>query len=307
MGTWNLEPGTWNLEPGTRNPEPGTRNQEPGNLEPGTRNLEQFHTVAVLVQPIAVVTKPGGTSWWAQASAIERVACGVGALLFSSGVVHVAILLGTGASWDGPLSLRKAATFGLSFGLTLMNIVWVASFLEMSRTVRASLIGSFTAACALETVLVTMQAWRGVPSHFNLETTFDGLVARALAIGGAVLVAVISWLMVAAWRRRPPVEDSFRVAIRLGLSILVAAQLVGALMIARGMLLVFAGNPQAAYDTAGSLKPVHGVAMHGILVLPLLAYALSFVDWPEQRRLHIIRVASAAYVLLTIVIFVWSA
>ena len=235
------------------------------------------------------------------------MACGVGALLFSSGVVHVAILLGTGASWDGPLSLRKAATFGLSFGLTLINIVWVASFLEMSRAVRASLIGSFTGACVLETVLVTMQAWRGVPSHFNLETTFDGLVARALAIGGAVLVVVISWLMVVAWRTRPPVADSLGVAIRMGLSILVAAQLVGALMIARGMLLVFSGHPQVAYDTAGSLKPVHGVAMRGILVLPLLAYALSFVDWPEQRRLQIIRVASAAYVLLTVLVFASSA
>ena len=259
------------------------------------------------MQSIAVVAKPGGTSWWGETTTTERVAFAVGALLLSSGVVHVAILLGTGASWDGPLSLRKAATFGLSFGLTLMNIVWVASFLEMSRAVRASLIGSFTAACVLETVLVTMQAWRGVPSHFNLETTFDGLVARALATGGAVLVVVISWLMVIAWRTRPPVADSLRVAIRMGLSILVAAQLVGALMIARGMLLVFSGHPQVAYDTAGSLKPVHGVAMHGILVLPLLAYALSFVDWPEPRRLQIIRVASAAYVLLTVLVFAWSA
>jgi len=256
---------------------------------------------------MAVVAKPGGTSWWDQASPTERVACGVGALLFSSGIVHVAILLGTGASWDGPLSLRKAATFGLSFGLTLINIVWVASFLQMSRAVRTSLIGSFTAACVLETVLVTMQAWRGVPSHFNLETTLDGLVARALATGGAVLVVVITWLMVVAWRRRPPVADSLGLAIRMGLSILVAAQLVGALMIARGMLLIFSGSPQAAYDTAGSLKPVHGVAMHGILVLPLLAYALSFVEWPEQRRLQIIRVASAAYVLLTAFVLAWSA
>jgi hypothetical protein len=259
------------------------------------------------VQSIAVVAKPGGTSWWAETSTTERVAFAVGALLFSSGVVHAAILLGTGASWEGPLSLRKAATFGLSFGLTLMNIVWVASFLVLSPRIRTWLLGSFTAACLLETMLVTMQAWRAVPSHFNLETTFDGIVARALAIGGAVLVVVIAWLAVIAWRTRPPVADSLRVAMRMGLLILVAAQLVGALMIARGMLLVFSGNPQAAYYTAGSLKPAHGVAMHGILVLPLLAYALSLIDWPEPRRLQIIRVASTAYVLLTVLVIAWSA
>jgi hypothetical protein len=73
------------------------------------------------------------------------------------------------------------------------------------------------------------------------------------------------------------------------------------------MLLVFSGDAGAAYYTAGSLKPAHAVAMHGILVLPLFAYALSLVDWPEQRRLHIMRFASAAYVLLTILVFAWTA
>jgi hypothetical protein len=259
------------------------------------------------VQTIAVAARPGATSWWDDATPVERVAYGVGALLFVSGIAHVAILIGTDASWSGPISLRKAATFGLSFGITLVNVVWIASFLVLSPRIRTWLLGSFTAACLLETVLVTMQAWRRVPSHFNLETTFDGMVARALAMGGAVLVVVIAWLTVIAWRTRPPVADSLRVAIRMGLLILVAAQIVGALMIARGMLLVFSGNPQAAYNTAGSLKPAHGVAMHGILVLPLLASALSLVDWPEQRRLRIMRVASAAYLVLTVLVFASSA
>jgi len=244
--------------------------------------------------------------WWRTASTTDRIAYVVGALLFVSGVVHVAILIATGASWNGPLSLRKAATFGLSFGITLINVAWIQSFLALSPTTRRILIGSFTSACLLETALVTMQAWRGVPSHFNLETTFDGLVARALAAGGAILVVVITWLAVVAWRSHRPVSPSLRLAIRMGLSILVAAQLVGAAMIARGMLLVFSGNAQAAYFTAGSLKPTHGIAMHGILVLPLLAYGLSLVDWPEQRCLHIIRIASAAYVLLTVVVFAYS-
>lgn len=247
--------------------------------------------------------QPGVGLWWRGRTTAERIACVVGALLLLSGFAHVIVLIGTGGSWDGPLSLRKAATFGLSFGLTLINVVWIASFLSMSRALRASLIGGFTVACLLETVLVTIQAWRGVPSHFNLETTFDGLVARALATGGAVLVIVIAWLAVIAWRTRPPVADSLRVAIRMGLLILVAAQLVGAMMIARGMLLVFSGNPQAAYDTAGSLKPAHGVAMHGILVLPLLAYALSLVDWPEERRLQVVRLSAAVYVTLTALAF----
>jgi hypothetical protein len=74
---------------------------------------------------------------------------------------------------------------------------------------------------------------------------------------------------------------------------------VGALMIAKGMMLVFAGDPQAAYATGGTLKPPHAVAMHAILVLPALAWLSSFANWSERRRVGIVLVASAGYVTLT--------
>ena len=48
-------------------------------------------------------------------SSAERAGYAAGALLVGSGVVHMAILLGTGGSWEGPLSFRKPVTFGLSF------------------------------------------------------------------------------------------------------------------------------------------------------------------------------------------------
>jgi hypothetical protein len=68
------------------------------------------------------------------------------------------------------------------------------------------------------------------------------------------------------------------------------------LMIARGMSLVLAGHPQAAYAAGGALKPTHAVTLHGILVIPLLAWALSFVDWPERRRLRVVALGAAGYV-----------
>jgi len=54
-----------------------------------------------------------------------------------------------------------------------------------------------------EVGLITVQAWRQVPSHFNLETSFDGLVARGLAAGGAILVAVLITLFVLSGARNP--------------------------------------------------------------------------------------------------------
>jgi peptidoglycan/LPS O-acetylase OafA/YrhL len=50
------------------------------------------------------------------------------------------------------------------------------------------------------------------------------------------------------------------------------------------------------------LKPAHAIAMHGILVLPLLAWLLSRTDWSEERKLRLIVVAATGYVALASVV-----
>ena len=156
----------------------------------------------------------------------------------------------------------------------------------------------------LETMLVSLQAWRGVPSHFNLETTFDGSVARMLAAGGFVLVMIIGTLLIVAFRRDPTTPISLRIAVRFGFVLLFTSMVVGGLMIAKGMTLVFGGDPHTAYATGGTLKPTHAATMHAILVLPLLAWLLSFAEWPEGRRVIVVVLASAGYVLCAAVVAV---
>jgi hypothetical protein len=237
-------------------------------------------------------------SFWSRGKRVERAGYLVGALLLTSGVIHLGVLVIDGGSWEGPLSLRKPAVFGLSFGLTLITIVWAASFLPLGTRTRAFLLNTFTAASIVETALVSLQAWRGVPSHFNLETPVDALIARALAAGGFALVAVIVVLTVGAFRRNPAVPASVRIAIQIGFVVLCGAMATGAVMIARGLMLVFAGEPARAYATGGALKPTHAVTMHAILVLPALAWLVSFADWSERRRGQVVLAASAGYIVL---------
>jgi len=51
-------------------------------------------------------------SFWIRGQRTERAAYVVGALLIVSGLVQLAILVITGASWAGPLSLRKPIMAG---------------------------------------------------------------------------------------------------------------------------------------------------------------------------------------------------
>src|SRR5215831_6600521 len=191
------------------------------------------------------------------ADGTERIAILAGSLLLISGLAHLIILVITDGSWYGPVSLRKPASFGLSFGLTVITVTWVASYLDFQRRSRVALIGTLTMASVWETALVTLQAWRHVPSHFNFETTVDAAVARALAAGGFVLVVTIVILTIAAFRSRPQAPASMVLAIRAGFLSLLAAQVVGALMIAIGMRHVFNGDVQGAYATSLALKWTH--------------------------------------------------
>lgn len=229
---------------------------------------------------------------------VERMAYRIGAILLLSGLVHLGVLLATGTTWLGPLSYRKAMTFGLSFGLTLATLAWATSFLRMNERTRNVLLGAFTVVSVVEVTLVTMQVWRGVPSHFNFETGFDTFVSMALAVGGAVIIVTIVGFTIAAMRTTSGLSPSMLLALRFGLVVLITALAVGAIMIADGVRLSRGGEPQLAYTTAGALKPVHFVAMHAILVVPALAWLMRYTDWSEHRRTCIIQAVAVLYALV---------
>ncbi|MCW2901409.1 MAG: hypothetical protein JWO67_3674 [Streptosporangiaceae bacterium] len=234
-------------------------------------------------------------SFWSTGRPIERLCYGLGGVLFASGLLHLCVFAVDGGPWEGPVSWRKPVTFGLSFGLTLVTIAWVASFVRLGARARTRLLAVFAAACVLETTLVTLQAWRHVPSHFNNETALDTVITRFLAFGGVTLVVVIAWLTVASFRSARDVAPSMTLAVRVGFVALDVALAAGAAMIAKGMVVVAGGDQQAAYTVAEALKPAHAVTMHAILVLPGLAWLLTFARLPESRRVRVIALASAAY------------
>jgi hypothetical protein len=237
---------------------------------------------------------------------VERVAYLVGAGLIAAGVLHLGVAAVDPRPWFGPLSWRKAVTFGVSFGITLVAITWVSSYLRLSSRARTWLLGVFAADCVVEVAGVTLQAWRHVPSHLNTETPFDSIVAYSLAGGGAVLVVVLGALAITALRGRIEARPSMRVALRAGFALLLAGLGSGVAMIVHGVRLKNGGHLAAAYDDAGYLKWFHGVTLHAVLVLPLLAWWVSRTTLSEARRTRVVTTASAAYVVTAIATLIVS-
>jgi hypothetical protein len=238
---------------------------------------------------------------WSRLRRVERVCYLVGAALVVLGAFHFGVFLVQDRPWDGPLSWRKPTTFGVSFGITLVTVTWVASYLTLAPRKRAWLLGVLAADCVLEVAGITIQAWRHVPSHFNTESLLSAVIAMSLAFGGAVLFVVLGALAAVAFRGRIAAPPDMRRALRAGFAFLMVGLTTGAAMIARGEVLINTGHRQRAYDTAGSLKWVHGVTLHAILVLPAIAAVLALRNWPVDRRTRAVTIAIGGYALATVV------
>ncbi|MEV6837987.1 hypothetical protein AB0N17_26335 [Streptomyces sp. NPDC051133] len=238
--------------------------------------------------------------------ATDRLCHATGLFLVLSGLAHLVVFAVDGGPWDGPVSWRKPVTFGLSFGLTLMAITWVTSYLRVGARLRSVLLLVFAADCVVEVGGITLQAWRRVPSHLNMETPFDTAVSMTLAVGGGVLVALLTVFAVASFRHRPTGPAGMSLAVRSGFAILLVALASGAAMIARGVVLTRTGHQEAAFHSTAPLKPLHGVSLHAVLVLPLLAWLLSRSPWSEPVRLRIVTTAAGCYAAAVAGAMVWA-
>lgn len=231
----------------------------------------------------------------------ERVLWWVGGLLVLSGVVHTVVWLASGEPWAGSVSWRKPIVFGLSFGVTLVSQAWVMRHLPATRRLAWVLATGLAGSAALEVALITMQRWRGVPSHFNYLTPFDtvvfGIMAQSVFLFAGLTVLVLVW---AAWRLPRGVV---RIAAVAGLVVLLVAQGLGAPLVA-------AGNAFA--DTHGGQAPVehitfgggglgtlpHGLAIHGLQVLGGLAVLLGVGYLGASRQRRIMWAGVAGYAIL---------
>jgi hypothetical protein len=241
--------------------------------------------------------------YWREARPYQRLGYLVGGALVVVGLAHLVAWLVVGGAWAGPVSFRKPTTFGISFGLTTITMAWVAGQLRISDRTGWLLLGTLAVADTSEVVWVSLQRWRGVASHFNDQTTLDNLLFVIMGGAAVAVAATVILVMAVLAFTAMRASASMALAIRAGLLILLAAQVVGGWMIQHGLGLAEEGATDGltTFGAAGVMKVPHAVAIHGIQVLPALAWLLSFAAMPEQRRVGLVRVAVLGYVALVVV------
>jgi hypothetical protein len=233
---------------------------------------------------------------WQERRPYQTFAWILGAIVVLSGIVHFAVFLVDGGSWKGPVSWRKPVTFGLSFGLTTITLAWVAGMLRHRRGLAVATV-TVAVTAALEVFFVSLQKWRGVPSHFNDSTQFDSSIFALMGLTVAVLGIAIVVITIYAMRQFDA-GPAMVVAVRVGLMVLIASQFLGGAIIANGEIIDKdpLETDLAIFGAAGVMKLPHAVTMHAIQVLPILALMLSATSLPSRRRRNVVWLAAAGYI-----------
>lgn len=177
----------------------------------------------------------------------------------------------------------KPAKFLLSTGIYLWTIGWLLNYVESPVVVRSSLGTIVSLLMLLENGSVLMQAARGVRSHYNTSTPFDGavfgLMGVAITINTVCLVCLLWWFVA----QPAPMPAGALWGCRLGVALAVLASLQGYLIVGNMAATVGVppggpGLPFLNWSTqGGDLRISHFIGMHGLQVLPLAGFWLSEV------------------------------
>ncbi|MGH3768415.1 MAG: hypothetical protein ACRDS0_04870 [Pseudonocardiaceae bacterium] len=251
-----------------------------------------------------------------------------GTVLLVTMVVHIAALVITGGPVSGPVSLRKPATFAETGWLIAWSVALILPVLR-TRAWQRHVIGAAVLLFTVgETAIIGLQAWRGVPSHYNFSTPLDAALMRGGAGGtaGVFLIGVIV-LLVAALRTRD-ITASVRLGVVGGIIALLVACVIGFIMISNNSG-VYQGSigggfarQAAAYlgpdavtvgpqygllrpgTQGGDLVAPHVIGIHGLVLLAVPAVLLARTALSRVRQLQVIALAVASVAVGLILLLV---
>ena len=188
--------------------------------------------------------------------------------LLGLGIVHIPIQMSSDLSWDEPTSFRKPILFGISTGLTLGSLLLLLNDLRpkpRDRYLRWGLCVSLVA----EVLLISGQAWRRVPSHFNRTTAVDTVIEVSML--ACILFAVVG-ILVLTWRSMQQnafdaVSPARILAQQTGMIFLTLSCFLGISITVIGNYQLLTGGSTETVGGKGVLKFPHGAVLHAIQTL----------------------------------------
>jgi hypothetical protein len=180
----------------------------------------------------------------------------------------------------------------------------------------------------LEIALIDMQAARGTTSHFNISNQFDATVYAVMGVSIACIWLSMLLLTIVLFRQ-PFAGSAWGWSLRLGMVLALFGTGSGGLMTmpssqqlaeehATGRIAIVGAHTVGAPDGGrglpvtgwsvehGDLRIAHFIGMHGLQVLPLLAWWMARRGLPQGTQRRLVFSFAASY-LAMFLLLLWQA
>lgn len=169
----------------------------------------------------------------------------------------------------------KPFKFSISIGIYALTMAWICAYLPEFRVQPFSWV--IVVLLGFETVYIAVQAFRGLPSHFNVSTPVYSALYAGMALaatGVALYTAYIGVLFVRSDFQQ--LHPAYLMGIRAGLVLFALFALQGFMMGSRLSNTVRQVSPDWGVPIlgwklkSGDLRIAHFWGMHALQVLPIL-------------------------------------
>lgn len=171
----------------------------------------------------------------------------------------------------------KPIKFTTTLWIYSWTLAWILEELASRKLAKLASIGIFVF-MFLEVSLIIFQASRGVASHFNISTPFDGIIFSLMGILILMNTLILIYITVKFFNLKN--TNPYVWGIRFGLIILILASAEGGYMASKlshsinasneGMRLPFLGWSKQG----GDLRIAHFLGIHALQFLPLLGWQI---------------------------------
>lgn len=208
-------------------------------------------------------------------------------ILFSIVLIHIALLIAAiiGLLIDDRTLMGinvwiKSIKFIISTAIYIFTVGYLTTLYPFSY-VKRHIVNHLVAWTLLfEIVIVVYQASRGVQSHYNTSTSFDGMLFGMMGFLILVNVFIMIFFIVETVRLKVKVEKTVRWGLFFGWIIVFFGSWVGSQMISQlghnvGIADGGEGLPFLNWSTiAGDLRVAHFFGLHAIQIIPVFGFLL---------------------------------
>lgn len=204
----------------------------------------------------------------------------------------------------------KPLKFSISIFIFLVTSIYILAELPYSPIKLNIIAWTLIGTMAVELICIYFQAFRGVQSHFNVSSAFNGMIFATMGIMISTAYFAYLIILIDFFRLETTVSPAMLWAIRIGIIILLFGGISG-FMMASGLKHNIGvddggiGLPFTNWSTVGGdLRVSHFISLHALQALPLLVILLTkFQISSSQQLLSVITIGVlyASFAVFTLI------